>query len=206
MNSAKGVNIVISGPSGSGKGTIVKKLIKRDGYFLSISATTRAPRVGEEEGSHYFFKSREEFEEMIHKKELIEWAEFCDNYYGTPKAYVEEKIKEGKDVILEIEVQGALQVKDLYPQAILIFIVPPSLAELKNRLVNRGTEDSHIIEKRLKRALEELDFINKYDYIVVNDSVLKAVEDIDRIVKAEHMKASRNLDLIDKIKGRDNNA
>ena len=149
MNNTKGIIVVVSGPSGSGKGTIVSELIKNEQYALSISATTRKPRLGEEEGIHYFFKSKEEFMDMIEKRELVEWAEFCDNYYGTPKFYVESKMNEGKDVILEIEVQGALQVKKLYPEAVLIFIVPPSLKELKNRLINRGTESSEIIEKGL---------------------------------------------------------
>ena len=149
MNNTKGIIVVISGPSGSGKGTIVNELIKNEQYALSISATTRKPRIGEKEGIHYFFMSKEEFLEMINKEELVEWAEFCDNYYGTPKSYIEDKINKGKDVILEIEVQGALQVKKIYPEAILIFIIPPSLTELKNRLLKRGTETSEIIEKRL---------------------------------------------------------
>ncbi|NLK97500.1 MAG: guanylate kinase [Epulopiscium sp.] len=200
MNNNKGIIVIISGPSGSGKGTIVKEIIKHDRYALSISVTTRSPRVGEKEGIHYFFKSRQEFEEMIHRGDLIEWAEFCENYYGTPKSYVEKMQSEGKDVILEIEVQGALKVKELNPEAVLIFIVPPSLAELKNRLIGRGTEKEEIIEKRLKRALEELDMINKYDYLVVNDSIHEAANKIHTIVEAEHMKATRNLDLIEKIK------
>ncbi|MBM7685510.1 guanylate kinase [Defluviitalea raffinosedens] len=200
MNNNKGIVVIISGPSGSGKGTIVKEMIKYDKYALSISVTTRSPRVGEEDGVHYFFKSKQEFEEMIHKGELIEWAEFCENYYGTPKSYVEKMLREGKDVILEIEVQGALKVKESNPEAVLIFIVPPSLTELKNRLVGRGTEKEEIIEKRLKRALEELDMIEKYDYLVVNDSIKDAAEKIHTIVEAEHLKANRNLDLIEKIK------
>lgn len=200
MNNNKGIVVIISGPSGSGKGTIVKEMIKDDKYALSISVTTRSPRVGEEDGVHYFFKSKQEFEEMIHKGELIEWAEFCENYYGTPKSYVEKMLREGKDVILEIEVQGALKVKESNPEAVLIFIVPPSLTELKNRLVGRGTEKEEIIEKRLKRALEELDMIEKYDYLVVNDSIKDAAEKIYTIVEAEHLKANRNLDLIEKIK------
>ncbi|HHW66761.1 MAG: guanylate kinase [Epulopiscium sp.] len=200
MNNNKGIVVIISGPSGSGKGTIVKEMIKDDKYALSISVTTRSPRVGEEDGVHYFFKSKQEFEEMIHKGELIEWAEFCENYYGTPKSYVEKMLREGKDVILEIEVQGALKVKESNPEAVLIFIVPPSLTELKNRLVGRGTEKEEIIEKRLKRALEELDMIEKYDYLVVNDSIKDAAEKIHTIVEAEHLKANRNLDLIEKIK------
>jgi guanylate kinase len=200
MNNKKGIIVIISGPSGSGKGTIVRELLKEDGYALSISMTTRLPRIGEEEGIHYFFKSKSEFEKMIQNGALIEWAEFCENYYGTPKSYVEEKQREGKDVILEIEVQGALKVKAQNPEAVLIFIVPPSLSELKNRLIGRGTEKNVIIEKRLNRALEELDIIKEYDYLLVNDSINDAVGKIHTIVKAEHMKAIRNLDLIDKMK------
>ncbi|WP_058485307.1 guanylate kinase [Defluviitalea phaphyphila] len=200
MNNSKGITIVISGPSGSGKGTIIKQLVKNERYALSISATTRSPRAGEEEGVHYFFKTKEEFEEMIKNEDLIEWAEFCGNYYGTPKSYVEEKKKEGKDVILEIEVQGALQIKKLYKDAVLIFIIPPSLSELKNRLLGRGTEKEDIIEKRLKRAIEELELIKEYDYLIINDSINEAVENINTVIEAEHMKTIRNFDLINKIK------
>lgn len=200
MNNTKGIIVVISGPSGSGKGTIVNELIKNEQYALSISATTRKPRIGEKEGIHYFFMSKEEFLEMINKEELVEWAEFCDNYYGTPKSYIEDKINKGKDVILEIEVQGALQVKKIYPEAILIFIIPPSLTELKNRLLKRGTETSEIIEKRLMRAVEELDFVKEYDYLLVNDSIDNVVNEINMIIKTEHFKANRRTSLIEKIK------
>lgn len=200
MNNTKGIIVVISGPSGSGKGTIVNELIKNEQYALSISATTRKPRIGEKEGIHYFFMSKEEFLEMINKEELVEWAEFCDNYYGTPKSYIEDKINKGKDVILEIEVQGALQVKKIYPEAILIFIIPPSLTELKNRLLKRGTETSEIIEKRLMRAVEELDFVKEYDYLLVNDSIDNVVNEINMIIKTEHFKANRRISLIEKIK------
>ena len=144
--------------------------------------------------------SKEEFLEMINKEELVEWAEFCDNYYGTPKSYIEDKINKGKDVILEIEVQGALQVKKIYPEAILIFIIPPSLTELKNRLLKRGTETSEIIEKRLMRAVEELDFVKEYDYLLVNDSIDNVVNEINMIIKTEHFKANRRTSLIEKIK------
>lgn len=200
MKNTKGIIVIISGPSGSGKGTIIKELIKNEQYALSISATTRMPRSGESEGLHYFFKSKNEFIEMINKEDLIEWAEFCDNYYGTPKSYVNEKINQGKDVLLEIEVQGALKVKKLHPEAVLVFIVPPSILELRNRLTGRGTEKDEVIEKRLKRALEELELIKEYDYLVVNDFINKAVENINTIIKAEHMKTDRNKFLIEKIK------
>ena len=197
----KGVLLIISGPSGSGKGTIVERLVADSGYSVSISATTRNPRPNEIDGVHYFFKSVEKFEEMLEKGELLEHAVFCDNYYGTPKKYVEEQLEEGKNIILEIEVQGALQVKKKYEDAGLIFTMPPSLTELRRRLEYRGTEDKATIDKRIKRAEEELEYLPKYDYLVINDTVERAVEDIDCIVKAERMKCSRNPDLKNKFKG-----
>lgn len=197
----KGVLLIISGPSGSGKGTIVERLVEDSGYSVSISATTRNPRPNEIDGVHYFFKSVEKFEEMLEKGELLEHAVFCDNYYGTPKKYVEEQLEEGKNIILEIEVQGALQVKKKYEDAVLIFTMPPSLTELRRRLEYRGTEDKATIDKRIKRAEEELEYLPKYDYLVINDTVEQAVEDIDCIVKAERMKCSRNPDLKNKFKG-----
>lgn len=197
----KGVLLIISGPSGSGKGTIVERLVQDSGYSVSISATTRNPRPNEIDGVHYFFKSVEKFEEMLEKGELLEHAVFCDNYYGTPKKYVEEQLEEGKNIILEIEVQGALQVKKKYEDAVLIFTMPPSLTELRRRLEYRGTEDKATIDKRIKRAEEELEYLPKYDYLVINDTVEQAVEDIDCIVKAERMKCSRNPDLKNKFKG-----
>ena len=151
----KGVLTVVSGFSGAGKGTLMKALLEKYEYGLSISATTRAPRDGELNGREYFFLSKEQFEEMIAKKELIEWAKYGDNYYGTPKAYVEEQLSVGKNVILEIEIQGALNVKEMFPDALLIFVTPPTAKELKERLIGRGTEDIATIEKRLTRALEE---------------------------------------------------
>ena len=197
----KGVLLIISGPSGSGKGTIVERLVADSGYSVSISATTRNPRPNEIDGVHYFFKSVEKFEEMLEKGELLEHAVFCDNYYGTPKKYVEEQLEEGKNIIFEIEVQGALQVKKKYEDAVLIFTMPPSLTELRRRLEYRGTEDKATIDKRIKRAEEELEYLPKYDYLVINDTVERAVEDIDCIVKAERMKCSRNPDLKNKFKG-----
>ena len=161
----KGVLTIISGFSGSGKGTILNEMLKRyDNYSLSVSATTRKPRVGEVEGKSYFFKSKEEFEDMIEKDELIEYAKYVDNYYGTPKAYVMEKLAEGKDVILEIEIQGALKVKEKYPDAMLVFISTPSALCLKKRLEERATESSEQVEARLKRAVEEADSMDSYDY------------------------------------------
>lgn len=199
----KGLLIIISGPSGSGKGTIVKELIKNEQYYVSISLTTRTPRIGEEEGIHYFFRSQEEFFKLRDNNELLEWAEFCGNFYGTPKSNVEKKLEEGKNVILEIEVQGALKVKQMYPESVFIFVVPPSMDELRNRLINRGTEKHSVIEERLTRAREEIKLMDRYDYIVVNDVLLMAVSNINTIVKAEHLKSQRNLYLTKQIIGVD---
>ena len=195
----KGLKIVLSGPSGSGKGTIVKELIRDEQFLLSISATTRAPRQGEEEGVHYFFKTRDDFESMITNNELIEYAEFCGNYYGAPKAFIEESVKNGKDVILEIEVKGAMQIKKIYPEAIFIFVVPPSLVELENRLVGRNTEARDVIEQRLNRAKEELALYNQYDYVVVNDRLVDAIDEIGCIVRAEKLKSAFSEQVIENI-------
>ncbi len=193
--------IVISGPSGAGKGTVVNNLINDGNYALSISATTRAPRSGEKEGVSYFFKSVDEFKKLINDNKLLEYAKFCDNYYGTPSEYVNNKMADGKNVILEIEVQGALQVKKNAPGAVLIFLIPPSLKELRKRLEERGTETQEVIEQRLKRAEEEIEYIDNYDYVVVNDTVIQATEDIKKIVKAEKLKTKRNTDIIINFKG-----
>ena len=198
---AKGVLLIISGPSGSGKGTIVEQLVSELGYCVSISATTRNPRPNEKNGIHYFFKTKEEFEKMIDNGELLEHAAFCGNYYGTPKKYVEEQLESGKNIILEIEVQGALQVKKKYNDAVLIFTMPPTLTELRRRLEFRGTETKEVIDARINRAEEELEFLPDYDYIVINDTVDEAVKDVDCIVKAERMKCSRNPELKNKFKG-----
>lgn len=198
---AKGVLLIISGPSGSGKGTIVEQLVSELGYCVSISATTRNPRPNEKDGIHYFFKTKEEFEKMIDNGELLEHAAFCGNYYGTPKKYVEEQLESGKNIILEIEVHGALQVKKKYNDAVLIFTMPPTLTELRRRLEFRGTETKEVIDARINRAEEELEFLPDYDYIVINDTVDEAVKDVDCIVKAERMKCSRNPELKNKFKG-----
>jgi guanylate kinase len=186
-----GVLTVISGFSGVGKGTIVKKLVAEQGYSLSISATSRLPREGEVHGREYFFLTREEFHSMIENNGLIEWAEYVSNFYGTPKSYVEERLAEGKDVILEIEPQGALKVKKQYPDAVLIFIVPPSAGELEKRLIGRGTEAAEVISKRLKRAAEETNFISNYEYIVINDDLDEAVSDIHHIIQAASHRRER---------------
>ena len=198
----KGVLLVVSGPSGAGKGTICQML--RDqlpdlGY--SISVTTRAPRTGEVDGESYFFKTIPDVKQMIEKGELLEYAEVYGNYYGTPRKYVTEQLMAGNNVILEIEVQGALQVKKIYPEGVLIFMVPPNLEELGNRLTKRGTEDKETINKRLRRALEEMELVEEYDYLVINDTVEQATEDMLTIVAAEKMKCSRNKNIKKIFKG-----
>lgn len=196
-----GILIVVSGFSGSGKGTIMKELLKRyDNYALSISATTRAPREGEEHGREYFFITREEFEKMIAKEELIEYAKYVNNYYGTPRAYVEEQLAAGKDVILEIEIQGALQVKKKFPDTLLLFVTPPSAEELRKRLIGRGTESMEVIEQRMQRAIEESDGMDSYDYYVINDDLDTCVEEVHRIIQAEHNRSTRNQAFADQIK------
>ena len=195
----EGLKIVLSGPSGSGKGTIVHELTKSDNFLLSVSATTRLPRQGEEEGVHYFFRNREEFEQMIANDELLEYAEFCGNYYGTPRAFIENHVKNGKDVILEIDVQGAQQIKDIYKDAIFIFVMPPNLIELKNRLVGRGTEDEEVIKRRLDRAKEELALYDGYDYVVINDNLAEAVSEIQDIVRVEKLRSKHFKQTIEDI-------
>lgn len=190
----KGILTVVSGFSGAGKGTIMKELLKRhpDTYALSISATTRNPRPGETDGVEYFFRTREEFEQMIAEDALIEYAQYVGNYYGTPKAYVEEQLLAGKNVILEIEIQGALKVKEKFPDTLLLFVTPPSAEELKNRLVGRGTETMDVVMSRLNRANEEAEGIEQYDYLVINDVLEDAVEEVHQIIQNEHYRVSRN--------------
>ena len=185
---------MVSGFSGAGKGTIMKELLKRhpDTYALSISATTRNPRPGETDGVEYFFRTREEFEKMIAEDALIEYAQYVGNYYGTPKAYVEEQLLAGKNVILEIEIQGALKVKEKFPDTLLLFVTPPSAEELKNRLVGRGTETMDVVMSRLNRANEEAEGIEQYDYLVINDVLEDAVEEVHQIIQNEHYRVSRN--------------
>jgi len=196
----KGILIVVSGFSGAGKGTIMKALLnKYDNYALSISATTRNPRDGEMNGREYFFKTTEEFEKMIAKDELIEYAKYVNNYYGTPKAYVEEQLANGKDVILEIDIQGALQVKEKFDQAVLIFLMPPSLQELRSRLINRGRESIDLINERFNAAKDEIKLADGYDYVVINDTVDGAVVAVEAIITAEKCKISRNQHIINTI-------
>jgi len=197
----KGLLIVISGFSGAGKGTLVKRLISEyDHYGLSISMTTRSPREGEVHGREYFFSTKEEFEETIAKDGLIEYANYCGNYYGTPRAFVEQEMAAGKDVILEIEIQGALQIKKKFPESLLLFVTPPSAAELERRLRGRGTETPEVIAKRLARATEESEGIEAYDYIVVNDDLEQCVRDVNGLVDAARTAPLRQMDFINQIR------
>lgn len=197
---ARGNLIVISGFSGAGKGTVVKKLVEEYGYSLSISATTRAPRQGEVNGGDYYFISQNEFQNLIDYNGFIEWAKYVDNYYGTPRAFVEDEIKNGRDVILEIEVQGAMNVKEQYKDAILVFITAPDPISLKDRLVRRGTESEAAISKRLKRAIEEADDMENYDYIVINDQLEQCVEIVNSIIISNKCKKENNLNFIEETK------
>ena len=197
----QGVLAVISGFSGAGKGTLMRALLERyDNYALSISATTRAPREGEVDGREYFFKTREEFEQMIEHDELVEYAQYVGNYYGTPKEYVFSNLKAGKDVLLEIEIQGALKIKEQFPQTLLLFVTPPSAQILKDRLTGRGTETENVINSRLARAVEEADGCEVYDYLVINDELDAAVENVHRIIRSERQRMQHNLDTIETIK------
>lgn len=197
----KGILVVVSGFSGAGKGTLMKRLLEKyDRYALSISMTTRSPRVGEEHASEYFFVTKEVFEEIIKQDGLIEYASYCGNYYGTPKEYVEVQLDKGKDVILEIEIQGALKIKEKFPTALLVFVMPPTANELKSRLVGRGTESQEVIEKRLSRALEEAEGIEKYDYIVINDDLEECTKELHSIVMASHNTPFRNEEFIENMR------
>ena len=188
----QGTLVVVSGFAGTGKGTVMKELLGRyDSYALSISATTRNPRPGEVDGREYFFKTKEEFEQMIERDEFVEHACYVGNYYGTPKKYVQEQLAAGKDVILEIEIQGALNIKSQFPDALLLFIAPPSPDVLKERLVGRGTETEEVIEQRLARAVEESKGIENYDYLVVNDDLDECVENVHQMIQSAGWKMSR---------------
>ena len=197
----RGLLIVLSGPSGVGKGTVRAAIFSKgeQKFVYSISATTRQPRTGETDGVDYFFKTREEFEQMIQNKQLLEYAEYVGNYYGTPLEYVENTLEQGKDVFLEIDVQGAIQVRELMPDGVFIFLTPPDLNELESRIVNRGTDSDEVIEKRMKTAREELELMKYYDYSVVNDTVDNAVQKIEAIIQTEHLRIVRNLDTIEEL-------
>ncbi|MDR1018336.1 MAG: guanylate kinase [Lachnospiraceae bacterium] len=196
----RGILVVVSGFSGAGKGTLMKNLLlQHNDYALSISATTRKPRSGEEEGREYFFKTKEEFETMIENGDLIEYANYVGNYYGTPKDYVEDKLSQGKDVILEIELQGALKVKERFPKTLLLFVIPPSVSELKKRLIGRGTESEEVINARINRAKEESKYIKDYDYLIVNDDLNICTNELHQIIQNEHYRVNRNDEFVNQV-------
>ena len=198
--SDRGVLTVISGFSGAGKGTVVKQLLQEYDYGLSISATTRSPREGEQDGREYFFKTKEEFEKMIREHQLIEYAQYVGNYYGTPKEYVVQQLEQGKDVTLEIEMQGALRVREILPEVNLIFLTPPTVDELERRLVSRGTETAEVIRERMARAKEESAYMKEYDYVVINDDLDECVENVHQLIRSLHYKREQQEGFIQKIK------
>ncbi len=197
-----GLLIVLSGPSGTGKGTLLH-LLKDDNpnIRLSVSATTRKPRQGEVDGRDYYFKTVDEFLDMIKNDDLLEWVEYCNNYYGTPKKFIEESINEGYDVLFEIEVEGAMKIKEKLPDSISIFILPPSFEELERRIRGRGTEDENVIAGRMARAREEVKYIKHYDYVVINEDLREAADDISAIIRAEKLRLSRKKNILQEIGG-----
>ncbi|MCR5177803.1 MAG: guanylate kinase [Lachnospiraceae bacterium] len=200
MADRRGVITVISGFSGTGKGTLMRELMSRyDNYTLSVSMTTREPRAGEVDGRDYFFTTDENFEKMVEEGKFIEHAGYCGHYYGTPRDFVYKRLDEGYDVLLEIEVQGALQVKEKCPDALLLFVTPPSAEELKKRLEGRGTEAPDVIKERLERAKEESKYIDRYDYLLINDDLDRCTEEMHSIIQAAHAAPGRNTELIKTI-------
>lgn len=195
-----GLLIVMSGFSGAGKGTLMKRLLKDyDNYAFSVSMTTRSPRVGEVDGKDYFFVTREAFEETIKNEGLVEYAEYCGNYYGTPKAYVDEQLKQGKNVILDIEVQGAMQIKEKFPDALMLFVIPPSIEVLLQRLRDRGTETEEVIQRRITQARTECTYMDRYEYLVINDDLDVAVKDMHSMVESAKFTVARRKDFITTI-------
>ena len=193
----KGILVVVSGFSGAGKGTVMKRLMEKyDGYALSVSATTRKPRPGEEDGREYFFRTRDEFEKLIEEDALLEYAQYVENYYGTPRSYVEEQLQAGRNVILEIEIPVAMKIKEKIPEALLVFVTPTTVEELERRLTLRGTETAQVIADRLARAGEEASGMGQYDYILVNDTVEECVDHLHQIIVSEHSRVSRNAEFI----------
>ncbi|WP_249312712.1 guanylate kinase [Congzhengia minquanensis] len=197
MKPNRGLLVVLSGPSGSGKGTVLKRAMQKNEQLeLSVSVTTRAPREGEIDGVNYYFLTPEAFQNLLVEDGLLEWAEFCGNFYGTPREKIEQRLNEGKDVVLEIEVQGAMKVRAAFPDAVLIFNLPPSLEELKNRLIGRQTEPPEVVEKRMNTAVWELSQAENYDYVIVNDNVEDAANAFLSILSSEKCKTARNKALL----------
>ena len=194
----KGLLLVVSAPSGCGKGTILGEILKDDSFYYSISATTRAPREGEQDGVNYHFITKEEFKQRIAQGGMLEYAQYCGNYYGTPKKEVEQMRDAGRDVILEIEVEGAMKVRALCPDAVFLFIAPPSVEELRRRLNKRGTEAAEVIEERVSQAARELSYADRYDYIIVNGELEKAIQDFRTVVRAEKLR-TKNANKIDEV-------
>jgi len=202
MIKRRGLLIVVSGPSGAGKGTICQNLLRTKNYIHpSVSTTTREPRVGEISGVDYNYISKEEFEKKIEKDDFLEYAQVYDNYYGSPRDFVIEQLAKGEDVLLEIDIQGALQVRQKFPEGIFVFILPPSMKELKNRIINRGSETKESLEKRFTSAYREIKFLKKYDYFIINDKVEKATNTLISIIEAEKSRVVENVDdIIEKFK------
>lgn len=197
----QGILAVVSGFSGAGKGTLMKELLRRyDNYALSISATTRNPREGEVDGREYFFVSKERFQQMIEEGSLVEYAQYVNHYYGTPKEYVMRQMAQGKDVILEIEIQGALKVKKRFPEALLLFVTPPSAEELCRRLVGRGTETIEVINARLRRAAEEASGMEAYDYLLINDDIDRCVEEMHSLIQLQHRRTVYHLEFLNRMR------
>lgn len=195
----KGMLIVVSGPSGCGKGTVLAEIIKGDNVFYSVSATTRDPRPGEVDGVNYYFMTKEKFVKLIEEDGMLEYAAYCGNYYGTPKRPVEDMLEQGKHVILEIEVQGAMKIMDKHPEALFVFILPPSLEELERRLKKRGTEAEEVIQKRLSEAAGEMKLVYQYDYALINGELEKAVDDLKAIIRAEELKIKNSENNINEV-------
>lgn len=195
----KGMLIVVSGPSGCGKGTVLAEILKSDRIFYSVSATTRSPRPGETDGVNYYFMTKEKFVQLIEEDGMLEYASYCGNYYGTPKRPVEDMLEQGKHVVLEIEVQGAMKIMEKHPEALFVFILPPSLKELERRLNKRGTEAEDVIKKRLSEAAGEIKLAHKYDYAVINGELSEAVDDLKAIIRAEELKSVNSKNNIDEV-------